>query len=155
MKFALSGGLLLGTYDGATVEIVDHAGQDNVFLFGFTTNEVNERRKIHNFGQPEYPAELIEAIDFIRSGKLGDPSVYDPLVRTIFEEKDFYLISDDFCSYLAAQKMVDEAYVDQDRWTQMSIETTAKMGFFSSDRAVMQYAEEIWNIEPIEIPAKH
>lgn len=64
------------------------------------------------------------------------------------------LVSDDFQSYLAAQKMVDEAFVDRDRWTRMSILAASKMGFFSSDRAVMQYADEIWNIEPIKVDGR-
>ncbi|GAA5927218.1 glycogen phosphorylase [Sporobolomyces koalae] len=152
MKFGLSGGLILGTFDGATVEIAQHSGEDNIFIFGYLAHEIAERRKIHQWGNPQYPAELLEAIDFVRSGKLGDSTPFEPLFRAIFEEKDYYLVSDDFLSYLAAQKMVDEAFVDQERWTRMSIQTTAKMGFFSSDRAVTQYAEEIWNIEPIKIP---
>ncbi|GAA6010057.1 hypothetical protein JCM11491_005847 [Sporobolomyces phaffii] len=152
IKFAISGGIILGTYDGATVEMARHAGDDNIFIFGFLAHEINERRKIHQFGKPQYPAELIEALDFVRSGKIGDPGPFEPLIRAIFEDKDFYLVSDDFQSYLAAQKMVDEAFVDQERWIKMSIQTAAKMGFFSSDRSVMQYAEEIWNLEPCAIP---
>ncbi|GAA5831244.1 hypothetical protein JCM5353_008628 [Sporobolomyces roseus] len=153
MKFCLSGGILLGTVDGANVEIMEHGGEDNIFTFGYLAHEVEERRKIHQYGNAQYPPELMEAIDFIRSGKLGDYGPFEPLIRDIFEGKDHYLVSDDFLSYLSAQKMVDEAFVDQDRWTEMSIRTTSKMGFFSSDRAVMQYADEIWNIEPIKIPA--
>ncbi|GAA5953375.1 hypothetical protein JCM3765_005018 [Sporobolomyces pararoseus] len=151
MKFCLNGGLIIGTLDGANVEIAEHAGEDNIFVFGYLAHEVNERRKIHQFGKPQYPAELLEAFDFIRSGKIGDPGPFEPLIRAVFEEKDYYLVSDDFLSYLEAQKMVDQAFVDQERWTRMSIQTAAKMGFFSSDRSVMQYAEEIWNIEPCKI----
>ncbi|GAA5933798.1 hypothetical protein JCM1841_002128 [Sporobolomyces salmonicolor] len=152
MKFALSGGLILGTWDGANIEIVEAIGEENAYIFGHLTEDVPRLRAQHSLGQTQYPAELLEAIDFIRSGALDDPGVFEPLISTLFEGKDYYLVSDDFLSYLEAQKLIDEAYTDQSSWIEKSINTVAKMGRFSSDRAVMQYAEEIWNVEAIKVP---
>ncbi|BGO98700.1 Non-essential glycogen phosphorylase [Rhodotorula toruloides] len=152
MKFALNGGLLLGTLDGANIEIAEAVGDENVFFFGHVTPDVPKLRRAHHFGEVQYPAELLEVVDAIRSGMFGEAGVFEPLLGTLFEGKDHYLVSDDFLSYLQAQKMVDEAYVDQPSWVEKTINSTARMGRFASDRAVLQYAEEIWNIEPIKIP---
>ncbi|GAA6022141.1 hypothetical protein JCM10207_000776 [Rhodosporidiobolus poonsookiae] len=152
MKFALSGGLLLATWDGASIEIAEAVGEDNVFIFGHLTPDVPALRRAHHFGESQYPQELLEVVDAIRSGMFGDAGAFEPLLGTLFEGKDHYLVSDDFLSYLEAQKMVDQAYVDQASWVQKSILTTARMGRFSSDRCVLQYAEEIWNVEPILVP---
>jgi len=85
------------------------------------------------------------------TGRYGDAAIWEPFVNTI-RQGDYYLISDDFDSYLQAQQMVDDAYQkDPVEWIKKSINTTAKMGKFSSDRSIMTYAEEIWNIEPIKI----
>ncbi|GAA5993154.1 hypothetical protein JCM11641_005047 [Rhodosporidiobolus odoratus] len=152
MKFCLSGGLLLATWDGASIEIAEAVGEDNVFIFGHLTPDVPGLRRAHHFSESQYPSELLEVVDAIRSGMFGEAGVFEPVLSTLFEGKDHYLVSDDFLSYLAAQRMVDEAYVDQKSWVEKSILTTARMGVFSSDRAVMQYAEEIWNVEPLVIP---
>ncbi|GAA5866418.1 hypothetical protein JCM3774_004676 [Rhodotorula dairenensis] len=148
MKFCLNGGLLLGTLDGANIEIAEAVGDENVFFFGHLTPDVPKLRRAHHFGDSQYPNELLEVVDAIRAGTFGEGGAFEPLISTIFEGKDHYLVSDDFLSYLQAQKMVDEAFVDQDGWIEKCINTTAGMGFFSSDRATMQYAETIWNVEP-------
>ncbi|GAA5855751.1 hypothetical protein JCM8547_001668 [Rhodosporidiobolus lusitaniae] len=153
MKFCLNGGLLLGTWDGANIEIAQAIGEDNVFIFGHLTPDVPRLRRAHEYNETQFPAELLEVVDAIRSGMFGESGVFEPLLDSIVENgKDHYLVSDDFLSYLEAQKMVDEAYVDQNGWVEKSILTTARMGFFSSDRAVAQYAEEIWNVEPVPVP---
>ncbi|GAA5896787.1 hypothetical protein JCM6882_005035 [Rhodosporidiobolus microsporus] len=152
MKFAMSGALLFGTWDGASIEIAEAVGEENVFIFGHLTPDVPALRRAHHFGESQYPVELLEVVEAIRSGMFGDAGVFEPLISTLFEGKDHYLVSDDFLSYLEAQKMVDEAYVNQSSWVEKSILTTARMGRFSSDRAVLQYAEEIWNVEPLVVP---
>ncbi|KAM0788793.1 hypothetical protein ACM66B_002882 [Microbotryomycetes sp. NB124-2] len=153
MKFTLNGGLLLGTADGANIEIAEEVGDENVFFFGNLTPDVPKLRRAHHFGESQYPAELMQTVDAIRSGMFGDASVFEPLLSTLFEGKDYYLVSDDFGSYLAAQRMCDEAYVDRASWIEKTINTTARMGKFSSDRAVQQYCEEIWSIEPHKVQA--
>ncbi|KAI5479794.1 starch phosphorylase, glycosyltransferase family 35 protein [Pseudohyphozyma bogoriensis] len=152
MKYCLNGGLLIGTQDGANLEIAEEVGDENVFFFGNLTPDVPALRKAHHFGEARHPPELTETINAIRSGLFGNPSVFEPLLSTISEDGDYYLVSDDFCSYLEAQKMVDQEYLDTPSWTKKSIHTVAHMGKFSSDRAILQYAEEIWNVEPLKVP---
>ncbi|KIM29179.1 glycosyltransferase family 35 protein [Serendipita vermifera MAFF 305830] len=154
MKFCLNGGLLLGTVDGANIEIAEEVGEDNVFFFGHLTPAVEELRYNHRYNpipvQEKSPA-LAAVLDNVMSGCYGEASIWEPFINTV-RQGDYYLISDDFDSYLNAQAMVDEAYTkDPKEWIKKSINTTARMGKFSSDRAIMTYAEEIWNIEPVKI----
>jgi len=152
MKFLLNGGLLLGTVDGANVELGEAAGEENCFFFGVLEPDVRELRLRHQAGQAQYAPQLLEVVDALRSGQFsaGEGDLFEPLLSTIFNG-DHYLISDDFLSYLEAQKMIDAAFVDKSSWVEKCINTTSKMGRFSSDRAVQQYAEEIWNIEPVAV----
>jgi starch phosphorylase len=156
MKFCLNGGLLLGTVDGANIEIAEEVGESNVFFFGHLTPAVEDLRYQHVYHpipiEQKCPA-LAHVLDQVSAGLFGDGGVYEPLLGTI-RQGDYYLLSDDFDSYIAAQKMVDEAYHDQDDWVKRSICTTAKMGKFSSDRAINEYAESYWNIEPMPVSSK-
>ncbi|KIM37789.1 glycosyltransferase family 35 protein [Hebeloma cylindrosporum] len=156
MKFCLNGGLLLGTVDGANIEIAEEVGEDNVFFFGHLTPAVEDLRYKHLYhGIPidqQCPA-LADVLKKISGGAFGDGGVYEPLLNTI-RQSDYYLITDDFDSYIAALEMVDEAYLDKEEWIKKSIRTTAKMGKFSSDRAINEYAESYWNIEPCPVPAE-
>jgi len=95
---------------------------------------------------------LAHVLDQISAGLFGDGSVYEPLLNTI-RQTDYYLLADDFDSYIAALAMVDAAYQDRAEWVKKSIRTTAKMGKFSSDRAINEYAESYWNLEATPIPA--
>jgi len=154
MKFCLNGGLLLGTVDGANIEIAEEVGESNVFFFGHLTPAVEELRYQHSYHpvpvEEKCPA-LAKVLDEISSGRFGDGSVYEPLLNTI-RQVDYYLVTEDFDSYIRALEMVDAAYQDRKGWIKKSICTTAKMGKFSSDRSIMNYAEEYWNIEQIKIP---
>jgi len=154
MKFCLNGGLLLGTVDGANIEIAEEVGESNVFFFGHLTPAVEDLRYQHVYHpipiEQKSPA-LAHVLNQISSGLFGDGGVYEPLVNSI-RTGDYYLVSDDFDSYLAALEMVDEAYSDKDEWVKKSIRTTAKMGKFSSDRAINEYAESYWNIEATPVP---
>ncbi|EJD43559.1 glycosyltransferase family 35 protein [Auricularia subglabra TFB-10046 SS5] len=150
MKFCLNGGLLLGTVDGANIEIAEEVGEDNVFFFGHLTPAVEDLRHQHVYHptpvEDRSPA-LANVIKAIQSGTFGDASPYEPLLNTILQH-DHYLVSDDFDSYIQANEIVDQAYkLDPVGWVKKSITTSAKMAKFSSDRAIMNYAEEIWNIE--------
>ncbi|KAJ8494788.1 hypothetical protein ONZ45_g13120 [Pleurotus djamor] len=156
MKFCLNGGLLVGTVDGANIEIAEEVGESNVFFFGHLTPAVEDLRYQHVYHpvpvEQKSPA-LANVLDQISSGLFGDGSVYEPLLNTI-RQGDYYLLTDDFESYIAALAMVDEAYMDRDEWVKKSIMTTAQMGKFSSDRAIMDYAQEYWNLEPIPVGKK-
>ncbi|KAG8852598.1 Non-essential glycogen phosphorylase [Tulasnella sp. 330] len=153
MKFCLNGGLLLGTVDGANIEIAEEVGEENVFFFGHLTPAVEDLRHAHQYNslslEQRSPA-LAVVVKVIAEGRFGDGGVYEPFLNTI-RTGDYYLVSDDFDSYIEAQRMVDLAYEDKAAWVKKSITTTAKMGKFSSDRAIMNYAEEYWNIEPLKL----
>jgi starch phosphorylase len=150
MKFCLNGGLLLGTVDGASIEIAEEVGEENVFMFGHLAPAVEDLRYQHQYRHVEIQQRsptLAVVLDEISNGRFGDSHVYESILNNI-RGGDYYLISEDFDSYLQAQEIVDEAYQDRTSWIKKSIRTVALMGKFSSDRAILQYAEEIWNIEP-------
>lgn len=153
MKFCLNGGLLLGTVDGANIEIAEEVGPSNVFFFGHLTPAVEDLRYQHVYHpvpiEQKSPA-LARVLNVISSGLFGDRGVYEPLLNTI-RQGDYYLITEDFDSYIEALRMVDEAYNDRTEWIKKSIRTTAKMGKFSSDRAIQDYAQEYWNIESTKV----
>jgi starch phosphorylase len=153
MKFCLNGGLLLGTVDGANIEIAEEVGSSNVFFFGTLTPDVEDLRYQHMYHpvpvEQKSPA-LATVLDVISNGLFGDEHVYEPLLNTI-RQGDYYLITDDFDSYIEALRMVDEAYTDRTEWIKKSIRTTAKMGKFSSDRAIQDYAQEYWNVENTKV----
>ncbi len=148
MKFALNGALTIGTLDGANVEIRERVGAENFFLFGLTAAEVVARRK-----QPGYSAAAIAAspklarvLEQIEAGVFssGDRDLYRGLVQDM-RQKDYFLVTCDFDDYFATQRRVDAAYADQDNWTRMAVLNTARVGWFSSDRTIADYAKDIWN----------
>jgi len=152
MKFSMNGALTIGTMDGANVEIRDAVGAENFFLFGHTVESIrnlmaagyHSRETI--LAQPELRATL----DLIGSGLFshGDRSLFAPLLENLWNH-DPYLVCADFADYVAKQDQVDRAYAETSRWTQMSILNTARMGYFSSDRAIQEYARQIWNVVPV------
>ncbi|THU89625.1 glycogen phosphorylase [Dendrothele bispora CBS 962.96] len=154
MKFCLNGGLLVGTVDGANIEIAEEVGETNVFFFGHLAPAVEELRYQHVYHpvpiEEKCPA-LANVLNQVSSGVFGDGGVYEPLLNTI-RQGDYYLLSDDFDSYIAALDMVDKAYLDKTEWVKKSIRTTANMGKFSSDRAINEYAESYWNLESVKVP---
>ncbi|KAJ7588532.1 glycogen phosphorylase [Mycena floridula] len=156
MKFCLNGGLLLGTVDGANIEIAESVGENNVFFFGHLTPAVEDLRYQHVYHPvpiEEKCPELANVLNKVSAGMFGDGAAYEPLLNTI-RVGDHYLLSDDFESYIAALAMVDEAYLDRTGWITKSIRTTAKMGKFSSDRAINEYAESYWNLEASPVSKK-
>lgn len=153
MKFVLNGGLIIGTCDGANIEITREIGENNIFLFGNLSEDVEELRHAHTYGQHEMDPDLSKVFDAIKDGMFGDANSFSSLVSAVEDHGDFYLVSDDFHSYVQTQALVDEAYKNQDEWLSKCIISVARMGFFSSDRCINEYAESIWNIEPLQ-PAK-
>jgi starch phosphorylase len=155
MKFALNGALTIGTLDGANVEIREEVGEENFFLFGLTAAEVAER-KARGYDPRELyraDAQLREALDLIGSGALspGQPDLFAPLVRGLLDYGDPYMLLADFQPYVSCQQRVAAAYRDQQAWTRMSIFNVARMGRFSSDRTIREYAEQIWGVRPAPV----
>ncbi|MCI0738063.1 MAG: glycogen/starch/alpha-glucan phosphorylase [Gemmataceae bacterium] len=151
MKFALNGALTIGTLDGANIEIREHVGAENFFLFGLTAPEVQETkaRGYNPWAHYEGNDELKAVLDLIRSGFFSpdDPALFHPLVDGLLQHDDYLLLAD-FPSYVECQDKVSDAYRDQEHWTRMSILNVARIGFFSSDRAIREYCERIWHIKP-------
>jgi glycogen phosphorylase len=149
MKFSMNGALTIGTLDGANVEIREEVGAENFFLFGLTAEEVFALKDRGYDPRSYYEGnrELKEAIDLIDSGffSRGDASLFKPLVHSLLNY-DEYLVLADYQSYIDSQEAVNSAYLDKERWTAMSIRNVARVGKFSSDRSIREYAEKIWNV---------
>lgn len=149
MKFVLNGGMILGTHDGANIEIMQQIGEENIFMFGNKAEKVNDIRHNQRFRKFSLNQKLEIALKYLYS--LPESKVFTPLLETLTKGGDFYLVSADFAEYLDAQKMVDDAWKRKKEWARRSILCTAGMGMFSSDRTISQYAKEIWNINPCKI----
>jgi glycogen phosphorylase len=154
MKFAMNGALTIGTLDGANIEIRNAVGAENFFLFGLTTEDVGALR-LTGYRPWEYYKEnpqLKQAIDQIASGYFshGDRSLFKPLVDLLLDKDPFMLMAD-YQPYIDCQQQVSQTYRDRDRWLQMSILNTARMGKFSSDRAIREYCQQIWKVQPVPV----
>jgi starch phosphorylase len=155
MKFSMNGALTIGTLDGANIEIREAVGAENFFLFGLTAEEA--RRQLAEGYRPHdiYAAndELRAAIDLINSGVFshGDRELFVNLTGKLLHEDPFLVLAD-FAAYLDKQDEVGSAWCDRDRWTRMSVLNVARMGHFSSDRAVREYAERVWHVAATPVP---
>lgn len=155
MKFALNGALTIGTLDGANVEIREEVGDDNIFIFGMTVEEVTAlRARGYNpydfyFNDPDLRA----VVDWIGSDAFtpDEPYALTALKHSFLDGGDPYMCLADFHAYRDAHAAIDAAYRDANRWTQMAIHNTARVGKFSSDRTIHQYAREIWNLKPVPV----
>ncbi|TPJ77808.1 glycogen/starch/alpha-glucan phosphorylase [Mesorhizobium sp. B2-6-2] len=149
MKFALNGALTIGTLDGANVEIKEHVGDDNIFIFGLTTAEVAERRAngYNPRGVIETSSELSQAVSAISSGVFSpdDPDRYRDLMNGLYQS-DWFMVAADFDSYAACQREVDAVWRNSPDWYARAIRNVARVGWFSSDRTIRQYAKDIWNV---------
>jgi starch phosphorylase len=147
MKFGLNGALTIGTLDGANVEMRDNVGQDNIKIFGLRADEVtNLRAEGHNpRAIIENSRELSQALSAISSGVFSpdDRNRYSELIDGIYAH-DWFMVAADFDAYAQAQREVDELWTDTPSWYRKTICNTARMGWFSSDRTIRQYAKEIW-----------
>ncbi|CAN6858064.1 hypothetical protein Bca4012_052508 [Brassica carinata] len=156
MKFSMNGCILIGTLDGANVEIREEVGEENFFLFGAKADEIADLRKERAEGKFVPDPMFEEVKQFVRSGVFGS-NKYDELIGSLegnegFGRADYFLVGKDFPSYVECQEKVDKAYRDQKRWTRMSILNTAGSSKFSSDRTIHEYAKDIWNIKQVELP---
>jgi len=154
MKFSMNGALTIGTLDGANVEIRTEVGAENFFLFGLTAAEAEQKKR-----EGWHPREVIaaneglrEAIELLDSGffSRGDRELFRPLT-TMLLERDDYLLCADYPSYIATQERVGRTYLRQETWQKMCVLNVARMGMFSSDRAVREYCEKVWQVKPVEI----
>jgi starch phosphorylase len=148
MKLMLNGAVTLGTLDGANVEILEQVGEDNIFLFGMTTEEVDELRKNGYDPRKYLTPELDRALDMLTYGVLGER--FDGIMHSLFNDTgwaDQYMTIADFTSYSEAQKKVSEVFTDRDRFNRMSLVNIANSGFFSSDRSIREYCDRIWGMK--------
>ncbi len=154
MKLAMNGALTIGTLDGANIEIRDAVGHENFFLFGMTADEVLEQKRRRFMGRDALPSvpELAEAIELLHGGFFcpEEPDIFHPLIESLlgFDE---YMVLADFAAYAAEQRKVELAFVDRELWMKKAILNIARVGAFSSDRTIREYAKDIWHVEPTVI----
>jgi starch phosphorylase len=151
MKFSLNGALTIGTLDGANIEIQEEVGSENIFIFGMTAEEAEfEKLNVSRTPMAIYRnnEKIAQTIDSIRDGSFsrGDKDLFRPLVDSLLDQHDPYLLLLDFESYLACQDRVNTAFLDTVAWSRMSVLNVARMGKFSTDRTIKQYAKEIWGV---------
>ncbi len=154
MKFSMNGALTIGTLDGANIEIREAVGADNFFLFGLTTDDIVDLKARGYHPKTYYNSNpaLKEAIDLIRSGYFshGDRDLFQPLVDQLLQADSYFLLAD-YQAYIDCQDTVGQAFQDQDTWTRTAILNVARIGPFSSDRAIRDYCREIWKVDPVSI----
>jgi starch phosphorylase len=154
MKLALNGALTVGTLDGANIEIREQVGEENFFLFGMKENEVEDLRKRGYNPKSYYEgiADLKQAIDTIRSGEFSikGKTTFDDLTNDWMYHDRFMALAD-YQAYIDIQKEIDQAYGDQKNWNRMAVLNVARMGYFSSDRAVQEYIDKIWHVHPLPV----
>ncbi|MDX5630122.1 MULTISPECIES: glycogen phosphorylase [unclassified Brenneria] len=155
MKFALNGALTIGTLDGANVEMLEHIGEENMFIFGNTADQVEALRQ-NGYNPREYydqDDELHRVLTQIATGVFSpdDSRRYSDLFDSLVNFGDYYQLLADYRSYVDTHDRVDEFYRNEDEWTRSTAYNIASMGYFSSDRTIGEYAEEIWNIKPIRL----
>jgi len=152
MKFSLNGALTIGTLDGANVEIREAVGPENFFLFGLTAEQVGQSRAQGYDARQvcERNDDLRAVLDFVRSGALagGDGGLFAPIVEDLLTH-DPYMVLEDYASYVDTEGRAAGIWQDPSAWTRMSILNVARMGHFSSDRAIREYCERVWHARPV------
>jgi starch phosphorylase len=153
MKMALNGALTIGTLDGANIEIRDHVGAENVFIFGLTAQEVAARLATGYQPRRELDAnpDLKDTISLIESGFFSQGRADDarPVVDRLLGDGEPFLVLADYAAYARAQEQVDALYVREDEWTRKAMINCLNLGFFSSDRSIREYADRIWAVKPV------
>ena len=158
MKFMMNGAITIGTLDGANVEIKDLVGDDNIVIFGMDAKEVTDLYAHGGYNPMDYyqnDPRIKEVIDQLTNGffdRVSRDEFVD--IRNNLIYSDNYFILKDFDSYIQAQEKINELYKDQAKWTRMSIINIAKSGYFTTDRTMRQYNEDIWHVKPYELNNK-
>lgn len=152
MKFCMNGALLVGTWDGANIEIVEEIGREQAYLFGILTEEVADYRKRRS--EPGYVLDpnVDTALTAIEAGMFGDAEQFGPFTSNI-RENDHYLVCDDFAAFVRTHKQIERDWEDKDAWARRAILTSVRMGKFSSDRSIIEYSKAIWGITPCVVPS--
>jgi starch phosphorylase len=155
MKFALNGALTIGTLDGANVEIMEEVGEDNIYIFGLKAHEV-VNRKSAGYNPWDYyngNPELKRVVDMISGGFFSpsQPDLFRPIADALLKNGDTYMLMADFDEYMKCQERVSRGYLDRRGWLKKSILNTARMGKFSTDRTISEYARDIWNAKPVSV----
>jgi starch phosphorylase len=150
MKFALNGALTIGTLDGANIEIKEEVGDENIFIFGNTVDDV-DRLRLEGYNPWDYynaNNELKKALDQIKDGFFNsDTELFNPIIDALLHKGDYFLVLADYEAYINKQAEVDELYRNQTEWNKIALKNTARVGKFSSDRTIREYAEEIWDVK--------
>jgi starch phosphorylase len=150
MKLALNGALTVGTLDGANIEIMEEVGNENIFIFGLNADEVMEKKQSGYNPREVYMqnAELKAVLDMVQQGFFSGPqgNLFQPILENLLDYGDPYMILADFQSFCDIQEKIGNAYLDIDTWTRKSIINVSRMGKFSSDRSIKEYAKDIWNV---------
>jgi glycogen phosphorylase len=153
MKLALNGALTIGTLDGANIEIRDHVGAENMFIFGLTADEVEARRAAGYSprGEAEANPDLKSTLDLIASGFFSKdrPDDAKPVIERLLSEGEPYLVLADYAAYAKAQERADALYAMEDQWSHKAVINCLNMGYFSSDRSIREYADRIWSVKPV------
>ena len=153
MKFVMTGSIILGTHDGANIEIADKVGEDHIYFFGRRVEEVQRIREELRNGKRNYVgSRLKECFDAIYNNRFGNTSFMHDYLNGIINGGDYYLVCHDFYDYLKAQEKIDKDYQNKDEWDRKCVENICHMGFFSSDRSIRDYANDIWNVVAMEVP---
>jgi len=156
MKFALNGALTMGTLDGANVEILEEVGEDNIYIFGKTVEEVEDLRSsgYDPFSYYESDEELKAVLDWLSSDFFcpGKGGLISDLTKGLLDWGDPYLVLADYRSYINAQDLAGQLYLDQEQWASKAIHNVSGSGKFSSDRTIGEYAKEIWKLDPVPVP---
>lgn len=160
MKFALNGALTLGTLDGANIEIMEEVGQENIFIFGLTTEEVIKLRPNYKpFDIYQHDEEIFLAFELIKKNFFSrhSPDAFLPILQSLLtgSNPDYFMVLADLRAYSDCHDVIDQVYKNRDEWNKRALLNIARMGKFSSDNVIRQYAEEIWNIQPVAIEEPH
>jgi starch phosphorylase len=154
MKFAMNGALTIGTLDGANIEIKEEVGDENIFIFGLTTEEVEAVRRHYNpWDYYESDEEICRAIDLIRNDffSLNEPGIFRPIISTLLEHGDHYMHMADLRSFMDAQQRLEQTYQDAESWSEKAVINIARTGKFSSDRTIAEYNREIWHCKAVDV----
>ena len=153
MKFALNGALTVGTYDGANIEIREAVGSDNFFLFGMKEEEIQAMRPFYNphkiYEESEYVKRILNAINSNLFCEGENPTLFKPIFDELLS-RDYFFVLADLEAFNQAMKLAEQSYLNQSEWVKKAIYNVAKIGYFSSDRSVLEYAQKIWHVEPAD-----
>merc|ERR1712063_84521 len=152
MKFVMNGGVIIGTLDGANIEIREECGDENMFIFGALAENVPALREEVRSKDYKPSTAFNQALGMIATGIFGPAAEFEDILNSISKGSDYYLVSFDFDSYIDAQERIDAAYKDKERWARMSILNSIRASKFSSDRTIHQYAKEIWKVDACRRP---